>query len=384
MTRALRIAMLTHSTNPRGGVVHAMHLAEALTLLGHEVVLHAPDAPGRGFFRKPRCKCACFPVAPPAAHMIEMVEQRIADYVGYFAHPAFRVFDLYHAHDGISGNALATLKVKGIIPGFARTVHHIDHFSDPRLMALQRLSIDSADRFFTVSRIWQGVLAAEGKRSVNVGNGVDTSRFSPKPDKTDSSLRSRMALPPGPVFLSIGGVEARKNTVRILQAFAQTRTIRTDAQLVIAGGVSLLDHGAYQNEFRSLLEAWPSLHDAVHFIGAIADQDMPALYRLADALVFPSVKEGFGLVVLEAMASGVPAIVSSIAPFTEYLSPDEAIWCDPLDPASIADAMMTALTADIRGRLMTAGKAVADRHSWQRTAESHIASYLELGELAHA
>jgi len=53
MSRPLRIAMLTHSTNPRGGVVHAMQLSEALTTLGHEVVLHAPDARGTGFSGKP-------------------------------------------------------------------------------------------------------------------------------------------------------------------------------------------------------------------------------------------------------------------------------------------------------------------------------------------
>ena len=55
MTRPLRIAMLAHSTNPRGGVVHALHLSEALATLGHEVVLHAPDASGAGFFRAARC-----------------------------------------------------------------------------------------------------------------------------------------------------------------------------------------------------------------------------------------------------------------------------------------------------------------------------------------
>lgn len=384
MTRPLRIAMLTHSTNPRGGVVHAMHLSEALVALGHDVVLHAPDASGQGFFRRPRCGTACLSVAAAPASMTEMVEQRIADYVAHFERPSARGFDLYHAHDGISGNALASLKERGLIRGFARTVHHIDQFSDRRLMGLQRRSIDHADRFFTVSATWQALLAAEGKASVNVGNGVDTSRFSPRQDGRDVGLRARLNLPSGPVFLSIGGVEARKNTLRILEAFAQLKAVRPDAQLVIAGGVSLLDHGAYQSEFRTLLSGLPTLRGAVHLIGAVADEDMPALFRLADALVFPSVKEGFGLVVLEAMASGVPAVVSSIAPFTEYLSPDDAIWCDPLNPASIAEAMMLSLAEPIRRRLLPAGLAVAARHGWQKTAEAHIASYLELREPAHA
>ncbi len=83
MTRSLRIAMLAHSTNPRGGVVHAMELAEALTELGHTVVLHAPDARGTGFFRRTACPTAAFRVAPAPAGMTAMVEQRIADYIGY-------------------------------------------------------------------------------------------------------------------------------------------------------------------------------------------------------------------------------------------------------------------------------------------------------------
>ncbi len=65
--------------------------------------------------------------------------------------------------------------------------------------------------------------------------------------------------------------------------------------------------------------------------GPLPQALMPALYRAADALVFPSVKEGFGLVVLEAMASGVPVVTSRIAPFTEYLGDDDAAWCDPHD-----------------------------------------------------
>ena len=70
---------------------------------------------------------------------------------------------------------------------------------------------------------------------------------------------------------------------------------------------------------------------------------MPALYRAATSLVFPSTKEGFGLVVLEAMASGVPVVTSRIAPFTEYLGDDDVLWCDPFDTASIAAAMARSL-----------------------------------------
>ncbi|KGD96588.1 MSMEG_0565 family glycosyltransferase [Rhizobium sp. YS-1r] len=384
MIRPLRIAMLAHSTNPRGGVVHAMQLSEALTILGHEVVLHAPDAKGTGFFRTPACGTMCIPVEPAPADMTAMVERRISDYVRHFESPAARHFDIFHAHDGISGNALATLKQHSLIPFFARTVHHIDQFADPRLMELQDRSIDPADIFFTVSAAWQRVLWDRGLNATVVGNGVDVERFAPVWSGEQTALRDRLKLPPGPIFLSIGGVEARKNTIGILEAFRQLRAVRPDALLVVAGGASLLDHSGYQEEFRSELAL---LHDnaaAVHLIGPVADDDMPNLYRLADALVFPSLKEGFGLVVLEAMASGVPVIVSSIAPFTEYLTADDAIWCDPHHPASIAEAMALSLVPRIRERVIPCGLEVAGRFSWRRVAEAHLSAYATLKEAANA
>ena len=384
MTRALRIAMLSHSTNPRGGVVHAMQLSETLTALGHEVVLHAPDAKGTGFFRKPACGTACIAVAPAPDSMTGMVEQRIDDYIRYFEKPAARDFDIFHAHDGISGNALATLNERGLIPAFARTVHHIDQFTDPRLMVLQDRSIDKAHLFFTVSAAWQRILKGRGIEATVVGNGVDSERFAPGWSGEQAALRDRLNLPPGPTFLSIGGIEARKNTIGILDAFRQLRAVQPDARLVIAGGASLLDHSGYQDEFRSELALLRDHAAAVHVIGPVADEDMPNLYRLADALVFPSLKEGFGLVVLEAMASGVPVVVSSIPPFTEYLSGDDTIWCDPKHSASIAEAMALALIPEIRNRVIARGLEVASRFSWRRVGEAHLAAYAALKESAHA
>ncbi len=383
MSRPLRIAMLSHSTNPRGGVVHAMQLSDALIALGHEVVLHAPDAKGTGFFRTPACEAMCIPVGTAPDDMTAMVEQRIAEYVRHFESPAARDFDIFHAHDGISGNALATLKERGLIPSFVRTVHHIDQFSDTTLMALQDRSIDHADLYFAVSSMWRNTLKkTRGISSTVVGNGVDTKRFSPAVDC--GVLRGKLALPDGPVFLAVGGIEARKNTIAMLQAFGQVRAIRPDAQLVIAGGASLLDHRGYQGEFRAVLAALGEHAAAVHILGTVADEDMPALYRLADALVFASVKEGFGLVVLEAMASGVPVVVSSIAPFTEYLGPEDVVWCDPRNAASIAEAMAISLLPPVRAGLIPRGLDLAAHHSWQRTAAAHLQAYETLKEPAHA
>jgi glycosyltransferase involved in cell wall biosynthesis len=111
---------------------------------------------------------------------------------------------------------------------------------------------------------------------------------------------------------------------------------------------------------------------------------MPALYHIADALVFPSLNEGFGLVVLEAMASGTPAIVSRQPPFTEYVGEEDALWCDPTSPDSIADAMIRVLAEPLRSLRVARARALAARHGWGQVAKRQLAVYARLTESAHA
>ncbi len=382
--RRLRIAILTHSTNPRGGVVHALALGEALEDLGHEVAVHAPDANGTGFFRKPRCGTVPIPVSPAEGGTTEMVKARIADYLGYFGEARNRRFDVWHAQDGISGNALATLKERGLIQSFARTVHHIDPFKDPRLLALQTRSILAADRLFAVSRLWRDTIARDfGANATVAGNGVDTAMFSPAKDETDARLLKLLPREK-PLFLAIGGIEERKNSIRILEAFVRLRQLLPNAHLVIAGGASLLDHTFYQERFRAALSQSRLPGQAVTILGPVQHELMPALYRSADALVFPSVKEGFGLVVLEAMASGVPVVTSRMAPFTEYLREEDVLWCDPEDPGTIERAMIMALEPARRRVLIERGLLTAARHGWLETASRHLPVYSMLQEMCDA
>ncbi|RXH18275.1 MSMEG_0565 family glycosyltransferase [Bradyrhizobium guangzhouense] len=381
----LRIAVLTHSTNPRGGVVHALALADALADLGHLPVVHAPDPAGKGFFRRGVAATRSVPASPASGDVVAMVEARIDDYVRHFEDPAHRRFDVFHAQDGISGNALATLKQRGLIQHYVRTVHHIDAFADQRLSVLDRRSIIQADGLFVVSRFWQEQLKSEMSRAAAlVGNGVDTLRYSPVAAPADQLLHARLGLRAGPILLSIGGVEQRKNTLGILEAFRQVHAVHRSAQLVIAGGASLLDHGFYRQQFKSRLRDAGLPADAIIETGPLPDAEMPSLFRLADVLLFPSLREGFGLAVLEAMASRVPAVVSHVAPFTEYLGADDVAWCDPHHPGSIADAALSALAEPLRSRLIANGARVARHHDWSRTAMAHMATYQEMREVHYA
>lgn len=386
--RPLRIALLTHSINPRGGVVHCLELAEALTALGHAVTVHAPGPAGACFFRSTRCATRLIPEAAPAAGLRALVEARIAAFVDWFAVPGHADFDVFHAHDGIGANALLTLRQRGLIPGYLRTAHHLDaSYGDAAVDALEARSILGADRLLCVSPTWQRQLHERfGLAADIVGNGVDTARFTPIASAADAALKARLGLGAGPVFLAVGGIEARKNTIATLRAFAHLRRTLVGAQLVIAGGASLLDHGSYRRSFDAVLAAEGLATGPgapVVLAGVLADDDMPALYRLADALVFASLVEGFGLAIVEAMASGTPAVVSHIAPFTDFLGRADCLWADPQDPESIARAMCRALMPGTRTRLVAAGHAVAKHHDWPGCARAHLAAYTELLDVTH-
>jgi glycosyltransferase-like protein len=373
---SLRIALFTHSTNPRGGVVHALELAEAMQHLGHLVVVHAPDATGQGFFRPTCCPVALVPADPVTGGLAALVQQRIEEYVR-FLQCSLERYDIYHAQDGISANALATLVERGILPLYLRTIHHMDDFADHYLRDCQDRSILTASRCFCVSKLWQGIVRKKyAVDAAVVPNGVNASRYTPLPGDIDNQVRHRLGMTGSPVFLAVGGVESRKNTVSLLRAFLPVQVSFPQAQLVIVGGASLLNHDSYQREFQSVARSSGLLETRnLILAGIVDDADMPALFRLADALIFPSVKEGFGLVVLEAMASGTPVVCPQGAPFDEYLNQRDALFIDSSNIASISAAMRNVLQPTIRASLATNGLAVSRRFPWRRSAEAHLQHY---------
>ncbi|NPD67373.1 MSMEG_0565 family glycosyltransferase [Lichenicola cladoniae] len=374
-----RIAVLVHSTNPRGGVVHGMQLAEALCDAGHQATLIAPDVGGQGFFREPRCAVLTIP-AKPEIDTVTMVSRRIDEIAAFLEQPATGSFDIYHAQDPIGANALAGLVGTRRIQGFVRTVHHLDRFDDPRLAAWQARGMHAASRVCVVSRLWRDRLQHDhGVTATIVGNGVDTARFTPRADPHDAAVRARLGLPvgTGPIVLAMGGIEPRKNTLGTLQAFQLLAGSYPGARLVIAGGATLLDHRPYRERFDTAL-ARSGVADRVIVAGVMPDDQLPALYRIADMLAFPSLEEGFGLCVLEAMACGRPVIVSDIAPFTEYLQPDDVLWAAPDEPGSILMAMLEALDTRIRDRLHETGPGRAAAFGWNGVAMAHLPVYAAL------
>ncbi|GAN67799.1 MSMEG_0565 family glycosyltransferase [Acetobacter orleanensis] len=378
---SLSIGILTHSTNPRGGVVHGMALAEALCEAGHHATLIAPDVEGSGFFRTPLCITHSIPAARET-DLPTLVERRIGE-----IRDAVRSlhFDVLHAQDPISANALADLMDEGRISGFARTVHHLDPLTHPVLAARQERGFKAATELFTVSTLWADILRnTHGCHAPVVGNGVDPVRFSPVPHGRDATLRARYHLPASRrLILSVGGVEQRKNTLSLLESFLSLHREQIDVHLVIIGGASLLDHSAYRTRFDACLRE-RGASDHVTVTGPVVDEDMPAFYRQADVLAYPSLSEGFGLCPLEALACGTPVIVPEIAPFTEHLEEPDALWCHPDRPDTLLRTLRHALNVKTRDRFQNSGPATARRFDWRNVASRHLTAYRRLAALPRA
>jgi glycosyltransferase involved in cell wall biosynthesis len=190
--------------------------------------------------------------------------------------------------------------------------------------------------------------------------------------------RAALGIPgDGPLVLSVGGVEPRKNSLRALEAMLRLRTRVPGLRWILAGGASIFEHSAYRSAFQARLrEGGESTNTLVSELGVVADDRMPLLYRAADVLLHASLQEGFGLCVLEAMASGIPVVVTRGAPFDEFTDDQTALTVDPADPTSIADAVQEALFGDGSARVRASLKR-AQGYSWGQSAQRHVAVYRE-------
>ncbi len=184
-------------------------------------------------------------------------------------------------------------------------------------------------------------------------------------------VAARYGLPPRYV-LAVGTLEPRKNLTTLLEAFARLRRdgeVDADLRLVLAGARGWLDEPIFAT-VRSL-----GLEDAVRFTGFVDDADLPVVYSGAALFVFPSLHEGFGLPLLEAMACGVPVVTSNISSMPEVAG-DAAVLVDPRDADGLAAAIARLLRdGALRDRLREAGIARARQFSWEATARRTLDAY---------
>lgn len=196
-------------------------------------------------------------------------------------------------------------------------------------------------------------------------NGADLQRFAPRPRAAARAEIPSALRIPDPYILYIARLEhPGKNHVRLLEAFAALkRDTALPHKLVLVGGRW---NGAEVIEARVRALG---LTEQVVFPGFVPDAVIPALYAAADALVFPSLFEGFGIPVLEAMASGTPVCASNTSSIPEVVG-DAGLLFDPLNVPAIAASLQRLLQdTDLRDRLIAAGIERAARFTWDAAAQ---------------
>ena len=374
--------MLTYSLRPRGGVIHALEVAEALFRRGHEVELMALGRPQDVFFRDPAVPWRIVRYEPTDAPFDTRVQAMLDAYRDGLA-AVLRDFDVIHAQDCLSANAALALRDAGLIPHVIRTVHHVDAFTSPSLIECQRRSILDPDALLCVSAPWRAWLAGEfGRRALLVPNGVDTRRYRPPADSAERRS-DRIASGCDACFtvLAVGGVEPRKGSLTLLEAFAELRELvrAVDPLLVIAGGATLFDYRHEVERFHSRVRAL-GLDARVRVLGSLPCHELERLYRAADVFAFPSITEGFGLAALEAAASGLPVVASDLEAFRTFLEHERSALLVPVgDSGALADALVhLASDARERQRLAAVGPELARRFSWDDAAITHERVYAQL------
>jgi glycosyltransferase involved in cell wall biosynthesis len=246
--------------------------------------------------------------------------------------------DLYHATDFVLPPTL--LRTKTLLTVHDLSYVRVPEAASPNLKAyLDRVvpaSVAKADFVVADSQATKDDLVdlygvSESKVDVLL-SGVDN-RFKCENDALVLlTTRKRYKIGTAPYIFSVGTVQPRKNYGRLIQALALLRASGYDIDLVIAGGRGWLEDPIYETINTS------GMQNHVHFIGFADEADLPALYSAAYCCALPSLYEGFGLPVLEAMACGTPVITSNVSSLPEVAG-DAAITVNPYDLDAITDAI---------------------------------------------
>ncbi len=235
-----------------------------------------------------------------------------------------------------------------------------------RLGFLRRGELRESDLIVTDSAVARGEIVRHfpgTERQVRVVPlGVDRAVFCPR----EGSERGG-----APYLLSVGMFEPRKNLVRALEAFERVAARREGLRWKLVGAP-----GFGRADFEKRLAASPA-RGAVDLVGAVDDEALADLYRGARALLFPSLAEGFGLPVVEAMACGTPVAASDL-PVIAEVADDVFAPLDPTDVVSIEEAIERAgFDETLRANLRHDGLERAQRFDWARVARDHVEVYAE-------
>jgi len=212
-------------------------------------------------------------------------------------------------------------------------------------------------------------LGADEARITVIPEGV-TADFSPRPAEEQRDVRAKYRLERDFV-LFVGAISRRKNVATLLRAFAVVAE-KTDLDLVLVGRPGF-GHEAEMAPLETL-----AIADHLHTPGFVPDADLPALYSAASVFAFPSLYEGFGIPLLEAMACGTPIVASNTSSIPEVVG-EAGILVPPTQPDQLAEAIIRAAQDEsIRERLRRLGLERVKEFTWERAARQTLEVYRRL------
>jgi glycosyltransferase involved in cell wall biosynthesis len=220
------------------------------------------------------------------------------------------------------------------------------------------------------------ILGLAPERIHVIGNAVDSSLYPVRDAWQLKAVRERYGIAPR-FILYFGGFDLRKNVPRIIEAYSRLPDpLRKEYQLVIAGRYQHLGHPLYPDP-RATVAAL-GLDANVVFTGQIREQDKAPLYSAATIFVFPSLYEGFGMPVLEAMACGTPVVTSNLSALPEVAG-EAGLLVNPYEPAAISDGMVELLESQARREdLSRRGLERARGFNWRQVAEQTVRVYKQI------
>ena len=352
----MKIALLTYSSKPRGGVVHTLALAEALARAGQDVSVWSLGRGGDSEFFRKVDPAVTVRMVPFSHRENESVGERILRSIGVLRQ-AFTPdeYDIVHAQDCISANAVGRC---------IRTIHHLDEFTTPELAACHERAITAPYARICVSTaVADDVRRGWGFDPVVIPNGVDAGRFSAAAE----SGRSHWSGKFGRYVLAVGGIEPRKGSLDLLDAFAGLSD--RHVQLVFAGGETLFDYRDYRSEFDRRAVG---LGIEPVILGTVDDDELPHLVAQAAVLPFFSTKEGFGLAAMEALAASTPVVARDLPVLRE-------VFGDSVTYASSVETMTSELDRALHEpHDPSPGLALAHSLTWDEAARRHLEFYSSL------
>jgi len=355
----VRIALLTYSTKPRGGVVHTLALAEALSRTGAQVDVWTLGRGGDATFYRPVDPAVGVHAVPfpeqPGEDVGARIQRSIAVLRDAFTPDAY---DIVHAQDCISANAALPC---------LRTIHHLDTFTTPELVAChERAVVEPTGRICVSESVAGEVKAGWGLTPTVIPNGVDAARFAraagPDGDADRAMWRDKL----GPYVLALGGIEPRKGSIDLLEAYALMRRRRPDVRLVFAGGETLFDYRDYRAAFERRAAQLGVDHE---MLGVVDEQVLPGLVAGAAAMAFVSTKEGFGLAAMEALAAGVPVVARDLPVLREVFGDAVRFAAEPM---AMAGSLASVLSEPPDPQI---GRDLAASYTWEAAAAAHLDFY---------